>query len=193
MGPRPRPHSLVMMPTPFIVRSGEFPEREAHWLMRARETLIDVHPRRLAEWALGRVAWERAMAARGQATLAPQWLGHQQVSGYAGRFSISHTPDWAAAVVDKAEGLGVDIEVKGRKVSPEICQRMAHVTDQIDDPLSLWAIKEAAYKTLPAEIQSKVWLNSIAILNESFEVAGLSGRWCLYEHPDLVVCVAHRV
>jgi 4'-phosphopantetheinyl transferase EntD len=178
------------MHPPIIIATGEHLEREAQWLERARETMPDVHPRRQLEWALGRVAWELAMAAQGFVDPTAQWRGHQRVEGSALRFSLSHTKGYAGAWVGQHVGMGLDIESRTRAISEEIQTRMAHAEDLTLAPLELWCLKEAAYKSLPAEIQQRIWLNSIAIKATSFEAMGMEGRWDLHPHEGLIVARA---
>lgn len=178
------------MNPPVIIATGEHPEREAQWLARAQESMPDVHPRRQAEWALGRVAWELAMAAQGLEDPAPVWRGHQRVEGSALRFSLSHTKGHAGAWAGHFLGMGLDIEARTRMIAGEIQERMAHSDDIGLAPLELWCLKEAAYKALPKEIQERIWLNSIAIRETSFYVMGMEGHWDLPAHSAMTVARA---
>jgi 4'-phosphopantetheinyl transferase EntD len=87
--------------------------------------------------------------------------------------SLSHTKTAAAALIaDKSsyKSVGIDIELCGRKIKPEIIERISSPHDHDEDPLKLWCAKEAAFKALvnsgmmprapefsSIEIQKELW------------------------------------
>ena len=114
------------------------------------------HPQRTRDFALGRIAAHRSMAAIG-APVAPV-LAHADRSpiwpaGLVG--SITHAGGLAAAAVARAsdcEGLGVDIERLGRPRWQELVRRIAdeHERDWIADDearfIAVFSAKESVYK-----------------------------------------------
>jgi 4'-phosphopantetheinyl transferase EntD len=189
----PGPHDLRSLSTvPTIVFRNQHPTQEAFWLAQAKRLFPDAHPNRQMEWALGRVAWEVSMRQHGRPTSHVEWVGHQQIAHSPVRFSISHTAGWAGAWITTFDGVGLDIELRSRMVSPEIERRIHHARDMALTPLELWTVKEAVYKSLPRELQEKIWLNSIAVTDGEFEAQGMRGAWQLHPHEELTVAKAWR-
>lgn len=189
----PGPHDLRSLSTvPTLVSTNQHPVQESFWLAEAKRIMPDVHPNRQIEWALGRVAWEVSMRQHGRPTSHVEWVGFQQIANSPVRFSISHTTGWAGAWITTFEGVGLDIELKTREMSADVQKRMKHAADMKLTPLELWTVKEAAYKSLPKELQEKIWLNSIAVTDGVFEVEDLKGEWQMHPHGELVVAKAWR-
>lgn len=167
------------------------------WLDRAKITLGEVHPGRQNEWALSRFALEqRLLELSGITALDKEFDGYQRLKDLPDWiFSLSHTKEWAGAWVLPSQhcaGLGLDLELKSRKISHEVFQRMHHPDDMNLDLAVLWAVKEAAYKSLPVDIQDLIWLNSIKVKRGTFEVRGHTahGVWNIFPHEHLVVAAA---
>lgn len=184
---------------PILIHRDDFPELLRQWEARAHEELPDVHPNRQREWALGRVALARAFKSQGIDLELGRchWVGHQELMERPDlRFSLSHTRDWAGAVVVDARcGPGLDVELLGRAVPEQVQSRLQHAQDLSTlAPLELWCAKEAIYKCLPADAQEKIWLNSIRVGRGEFTVDGfaLSGSWERVEHSQLMVVQALR-
>ncbi len=167
-------------------------EKLAGWELKARVALGEVHPNRLREWALGRLALETALAREGVPLGA--WDGcaeaFQRIPGLDGwRFSLSHTDGHAGAwvVPEQGMGIGLDIELKRRAMDPAVGERLRAPGDAGYDPLLLWTVKEAAYKALTTEQQKGVWLNRLVVEEGRFRVEGApqEGRWLTWPHPEL--------
>lgn len=123
-------------------------------------------PRRVAEFAAGRAAARRALAALGVASAPLTWMhGDRDVAWPAGFVgSISHTQGLAAAVVARSgldawgaplAGVGLDVEGAeplGDELVPRIClpgelaSLAGHAAPPAGWPKVLFAVKEAAYK-----------------------------------------------
>lgn len=166
------------------------------WLKRARREMPEAHTKRQHEWALAREALQGAMLIPGAELNVESavFVGFQQVEQFPDwRFSLTHTDGWAACwAIPQCElkGIGLDIELKTRQISSEISERIAHEDDVSLDPLQLWAIKEAAYKTFSPADQQGLWLKDVSVGPESFELAGVTGRWQCDAHKDLWVIKA---
>lgn len=179
-----------------ILREGEFPFLEAVWKKKAEATMSELHPNRRREWVNGRVALTAAFQKFG-VSITPQdeFTGYHNITRLPEYvFSISHTPGHAGALVFKGNHHpGLDIEKRDREVSAEILERFSHPGDEKFHPLLLWATKEAAYKTLPKEIQEKIWLQGIKVIDGSFSGEGFLGSWKEIAHPELVIVEALRL
>jgi len=179
-----------------IMREGEFPLLEAIWDKKAGVIMKDLHLNRRREWVNGRVALTEAFRKHGiSITPEDEFEGYHKITRLPEYvFSISHTPGFAGAIVLKGNHHpGLDIEKREREVSDEILQRFSHPQDEKFHPLLLWAAKEAAYKTLPKEIQEKVWLQGIRVRDGSFSGESFIGSWKEIAHPDLVIVEAFRL
>ena len=179
-----------------IMREGEFPLLEAIWKKKAEVIMSDLHPNRRKEWVNGRVALTAAFQKLGiSITPEDEFIGFQKIARLPEYvFSISHTPGFAGAIVLKGEhSPGLDIEKRDREVSEKIRERFSHPEDGKFHPLLLWSAKEAAYKTLPKEIQEKVWLQGIRVQDSSFSGEGFVGSWKEIAHPELVIVEAFRL
>ena len=178
-----------------IIRAGENPELEKMWMEKAQKAMARFHPNRLTEWVNGRVALTIAFRQAG-ISISPQneFSGYQTIKGFEEySFSISHTPGWAGALLIKGnQQPGLDLESKDREVDENVLERFSHPDDHNLDGLLLWSAKEAAYKTLPKEIQEKIWLQSIQIGAGTFSGEGFSGTWERVKHTELVIVEALR-
>jgi 4'-phosphopantetheinyl transferase EntD len=178
-----------------ITRVAEFPLLEAIWNKKAEATMKDLHANRKKEWVNGRVALTEAFRRLGiSITPEDEFEGYQRIKRLPDFvFSISHTPGFAGALVMKGNfHPGLDIEKREREVSDQILERFSHPEDEKLHPLLMWSVKEAAYKTLPSEIQEKIWLQSIRVRDGSFSGDGFFGSWKELAHPELVVVEAFR-
>ncbi|MES2526110.1 MAG: hypothetical protein V4598_03460 [Bdellovibrionota bacterium] len=178
-----------------IIRAGENPDLEKMWMEKAQKAMARFHPNRLAEWVNGRVALTIAFKQVG-IDISPQdeFSGYQTIKGHEEySFSISHTAGWAGALLIKGNKWpGLDLEPKVREVDENVLERFSHPEDHNLEALLLWSAKEAAYKTLPREIQEKIWLQSIQIGAGTFSGVGFSGTWERIKHPELVIVEAFR-
>ncbi len=178
-----------------IVKSGENPEIEKIWMEKAQAKMARFHPNRLREWVNGRVALTIAFKNM-MIDIGPtdEFLGYHQIKGHEDfHFSISHTGNWAGALLVKGkENPGLDIEGKTRVVDEKVLERFSHPGDHNIEALLLWSVKEAAYKTLPKVIQEKIWLQSIQVGAGTFSGEGFHGSWKKCEHPDLMIVEAFR-
>lgn len=178
-----------------IVREGEFPLIEAIWNRKAEEVMKELHPNRRKEWVNGRVALTVAFQKHGQSiTPADEFQGYHQLTRLPEyQFSLSHTPGFAGALVMKGQhSPGLDIEKRDREVTDQVRERFSHPEDEKFHPLLLWSVKEAAYKTLPTDIQEKIWLQSIRVRDGSFSGDGFFGSWKEIAHEKLVIVEAFR-
>lgn len=188
------------MLNPTIVKEQDFPELHQQWMERSFEILKDVHINRRKQWASGRVALSEAFRAIGVDVdlLKCHFEGHQKIKELSEwRFSLSNMDGYAGALVvpeNSTNGLGLDIESATREVREEVLKRISNSRDiKSYSAIEKWCVKEAAYKTLPSEVQKKVWLNNICVLENTFKVDGfaeLNGAWRNHHHSDLVVVVA---
>jgi phosphopantetheinyl transferase (holo-ACP synthase) len=127
------------------------------------------------------------------------FVGHQKILGLPQwMFSLSHTKEYAGAWMAPQQvglGVGFDIELKSREVTEEIFKRFHHPDDINMNLTNHWAVKEAAYKSLPQDIQEKIWLNSIKVKRGSFEVSGqaVRGEWKILPHEKLIMACAIRL
>lgn len=168
---------------------------------RSFDFLKDVHINRRKQWASGRVALSEAFRARGVQVdlLKCHFEGHQKIQELPEwRFSLSNMPGFAGALVvpdEPQRGLGFDIESAKRVVKDEVLKRITHSRDiKSYSTIEKWCVKEAAYKTLPSEIQKKIWLNNISVQENLFQVDGYAeiiGHWRQQPHSELVVVMAH--
>jgi len=169
------------------------------WLVIAHQRMKDVHANRYKEWALARLCLEKCFHDLGYHLKPHEFVfknenlleGFQHLS-----FSLSHSKNWAAAFVGStqlARLVGVDIELKNRKVPDNVKHRLTNKSDQIKNPLELWVIKEAAFKSLPRLAQEGIWLNNLVVKESSFELEGspFKGSFELQEHTDVLVAKAY--
>lgn len=178
-----------------IIKSGENPGLEKIWMEKAKAKMARFHPNRLKEWVNGRVALTIAFRNINIAiSPADEFIGYQQIKGYEEySFSLSHTGDWAGALLVKSDkNPGLDIENIDRVVDDNVLERFSHPGDHNIESLLLWSVKEAAYKTLSKDIQEKIWLQSIQVGAGTFSVEGLQGSWEKCEHQELMIVEAFR-
>lgn len=177
-----------------LIQSGYYPKEEKKWKEIGKLRLGDVHPNRLREWALGRVALERLLISIGiELHSTDEFINHQKLLKFPNiRFSLSHTSDYAAVwfiYEGVHHGVGIDIEKQDRSISKVLFQKFHNLKDIDLEPLKLWIVKEAAYKALPKAIQQKVWLNSITVSKSTFKVDGhrIDGLWSIsVDHTVLI-------
>lgn len=169
-----------------VLRFDEIPEQEfTPWHEEAIKRMSDVHANRKREWALARVCLARTFAEHGIRLEPSQAIfkNHHELTHLAAwRFSLSHSKDVAAAWLmpaNQVRSLGLDVELVGRKVPPQVKARLSHPQDEKLSDLALWGLKEAAYKALPSLAQQDIWLNRIIIRDHAFELEGspFKGTW----------------
>ena len=170
-------------------------------MARSFEILKDVHTNRRKQWASGRVALTEAFRARGVEIdlLKCHFEGHQKIKELPEwRFSLSNIQGFAGALVvpeKQNSGLGLDIESATRVVKDEVLKRITHGQDiKSYSTIEKWCVKEAAYKSLPNEIQKNIWLNNISVLESTFQVDGYAeiiGHWKQQPHSELVIVMAN--
>lgn len=174
-------------------------ERFEKWHTLAINRMPNVHSRRREEWALARLCLEMCLEDLGH-FLKPSEIvfknNHfiEKIDHLS--FSLSHTKSWAAAFVApvaRARQVGLDIELKGRKVPDNVKHRLTNPLDISLSPLELWVIKEAAFKSLPTIAQQGIWLNHIIIKEEAFEVENtpFKGSYRLDQSEDLIISQAY--
>jgi phosphopantetheinyl transferase (holo-ACP synthase) len=185
---------------PFILEENSTREMD-EWIQIAKNFFQGAHPNRLKEWSLARIALKEELA-RQKISIDVKKTEIEHYQKFKGHpewmFSLSHTRTYAGAWVLPTKlclGLGLDLELKDRKISPEIQKRMLNSGDAHLDPLTLWSVKEAVYKSLPQEAQERIWLNSIRVRSENFSVDDFphSGEWKVFSHPELFVTAAARL
>ena len=96
-------------------------------------------------------------------------------------FSISHADGaagcWLLHDPDGRYRIGLDLELRSRRISQAVTGRFRNPEDQITDELQLWCTKEAAYKTLPAEMQTSGRFSEIKIMSASdFQFQEIKGH-----------------
>lgn len=168
------------------------------WRDEALKRMPDVHKNRIAEWALARLALAQCFAEQG-INLIPRecvFKDHQTIASLSTwRFSLSHSKDVAAAWLEPAakyRGLGLDVELRDRKVPPQVKARLQHPLDLAMKDLELWSLKEAAYKALPPLAQQDIWLNRLIISDQTFtlENSPFRGAWSLFQEAEVVIAKA---
>jgi 4'-phosphopantetheinyl transferase EntD len=108
--------------------------------------------------------------------------------------SLSHTPNWGAAILGNSSqyrSLGIDIELKHRPVSPQVMKKISHPDDLSLEPIEIWAGKEAAFKALmnTGVFPNPVEFASIQLASNKWhhEKSGLHGEWEVRQESELVV------
>jgi 4'-phosphopantetheinyl transferase EntD len=178
-----------------IIRAGENPDLEKLWMEKAEKQMARFHPNRLKEWVNGRVALTLAFRKMNlDISPADEMIGYQKLKAHEDfTFSLSHTPGWAGALLISGDFQpGLDLENKDREIDENVLERFSHPGDEKLSPIILWSAKEAAYKTLPKEIQEKIWLQSIQVSQGKFSGEGFSGTWEELPHGELTVITAFR-
>ncbi len=168
------------------------------WLDLAHDRMRDVHVNRYREWALARFCLELCLEEMGLYRKPRDLVfktdhaleGLPQIS-----YSLSHSKSWAAAFVaptQMARQVGVDIELKTRKVPDNVKHRLLNSKDQVTDSMKLWVIKEAAFKSLPRLAQEGIWLNNIVVEEGSFflENTPFKGRFEVTEMSEVLIAKA---
>lgn len=176
-----------------ILTPADRPDLLEMWEKAAEDVLGDAHPGRKAEWALARVALQLALENFNfHLTPSKRIIGHQLIKDFPEvRFSLSHTKGFGGAWVHEGSGaIGLDIEKADRPLNEEIAERLKHPDDVQLPLMQLWTIKEAAYKCLPPEIQSKIWLHKIAVKEKAFIAEGVQGPWAIREERGLLISQA---
>lgn len=175
------------------------PDRLEVWLRLAHARMKDVHANRYKEWALARLCLELCLEDMGLPRRAQELVfknehlleGIPSVS-----YSLSHSKTWAAALVAStqiARLVGVDVELRARKVPDTVKHRLLNPKDHPREAMELWVIKEAAYKSLPRLAQEGIWLNNLIVGENSFELEGspFRGRFELTGLSEVLLAKAY--
>jgi phosphopantetheinyl transferase (holo-ACP synthase) len=175
--------------------------QETEWEQLVTSVLGDsVHPKRVHGFCLSREALRLCLGERDN-HLAITDLVLEKYSAVKGHpsltISLSHTPEWGAAVVGEVKdfiSVGIDIEPMGRIVKPAIVERISHPEDINFNPLSVWSLKEAAFKALmnTQKFPNPVEFSSLKISQGEWTHAPsqIQGEWKLEEAHGLVVALA---
>jgi 4'-phosphopantetheinyl transferase EntD len=145
-------------------------------------------PRRVAEFAAGRAAARRAMAALGLAP-APIPMGADRApvwpEGLAG--SISHAAGVAVAALRRGGGLGLDVEEDAAlepALWPLICTpaelAAAPMADRGRHVRRVFAAKEAVYKAQYAVSRRLIGFDAVEV---RFDATGFRARFTRHEAP----------
>lgn len=174
---------------------------ENQWGQLITSTLgTEVHRDRAQGFCLAREALRECFSQRGQLLSIGdiRLKNYHQVLGFdSWTLSLSHTKDWGAAVLaslNEVQSVGIDIEPIGRVVKPMIVDRISHPDDLALPPLTLWAVKEAAFKALmntelfahPVEFSSLL----IRLFGWEHPDSGLGGEWKVSEQDGLCLALA---
>lgn len=92
-----------------------------------------------------------AMMGRDDLTIEHDAAGQPLLHGW--NLSISHTRGWAAIMLSRRHGVGVDIEYRSDRVS-RVADRFIRPDEQrdtLDEQLICWSTKETVYKLLSEE------------------------------------------
>jgi phosphopantetheinyl transferase (holo-ACP synthase) len=175
--------------------------QESEWKQLVTSVLGDgVHPKREHGFCLSREALRLCLGERGT-QLAISELVLEKYSAVKGHptltISLSHTTEWGAAVVGETQdfiSVGIDIEPMERIVKPAILERISHPEDINLNPLSVWSLKEAAFKALmnTGHFPNPVEFSSLKISHGQWIHAPsqIQGEWKLAEEHGLVVALA---
>lgn len=111
--------------------------------------------------------------------------------------SLTHSHEWGAALVGNLKeyvSVGIDVEARSRTVKPAILERVSHPLDHALLPIEIWALKEAAFKTLmnTGKFSQNEEFSSIQITDGFWlhSPSNTKGEWKLGPHHDLVVATA---
>ncbi len=160
----------------------------------------EVHPERALSYCLSREALRACLREQGVDLQIPHLIvtDHHKISiaeDYT--LSISHTKNWGAAVIGsrlKYLGLGIDVELKDRAIKSAVLDRILHSEDQVLEPLTIWCLKEAIFKTLmnAQRITNPVEFSSIQVTSRGWTHADSKsmGDYQMVDHPKLVIALA---
>ncbi len=113
--------------------------------------------------------------------------------------SLTHTNTLAAAVTtdqELIESVGIDLEARNREMKTGILKFFLREDDQIENPLELWCLKEAAFKALSPlyHEEKQLVLKDICIRNDGSFVLdskqGLSGYYQLRKEQGHYLALA---
>ena len=111
--------------------------------------------------------------------------------------SLSHTSEWGAAVIANVNefiSVGIDIEPLSREVKPKIVERISHPEDSKLPALSLWTLKEAAFKTVmnTGKFEHPFEFSSLKISQGKWvhESSHTQGEWKLEEQHGMLLALA---
>lgn len=89
--------------------------------------------------------------------------------------SLSHSRNFAVAFIASQncyQSIGVDIELRQRKMQPNVLKFFINSDDEYLDPLELWVQKEAAFKAISPMIATpNLTLKMITIKKQSFSLS----------------------
>lgn len=173
---------------------------DAQWHELIRLSLgTGVHSSRQKGFCLGREALRECLRARGFDVP----IGELQLENYRSvkqvptmTVSISHTPEWGAAIVGDTESyfsVGIDVEPFERVVKTAILQRISHPQDIKLEPIMTWSLKEACFKALmnSNKFDTPMEFSSIQLLDKTWMhfPSKTQGYWETSRQKDL--CLAY--
>lgn len=123
--------------------------------------------------------------------------------------SLSHSKNFGAAVIESkknAISVGIDIELSSRKFNPSISRHFVNNMDSkesINDTLSLWSKKEAAYKAISPIIKNQlngkqlvlkdIWIqqNKFGLIDSSKALGTIEFKTERINELELIVTTAY--
>lgn len=160
----------------------------------------DIHPKRAMGFCLARAALRKCLNEKSIQLPIHEIIleGYGAVKGQSSlTISLSHTPEWGAAVVANANeilSVGIDIEPVQRIVKPMILERISHPQDLALPALSIWSLKEASFKALmnTGKFTQNVEFSDLKISENKWMhvLSQTEGEWKLEEKQGLVVALA---
>lgn len=185
----------------YRLKNSLIPSEEDSWKQLVTESLgVDVHPKRALGFCLAREALRECLSTLnihlGVKDLVLK--GHSEVQGVEEiQVSLTHSSDWGAAVLARSSeiiSVGIDLEPLSREVKPLILARVSHPEDLDLSPLSIWTLKEAAFKALmnTKRFEHPLEFSSIKIGDQvwSQKESGISGEWKLIHEEGQLVALA---
>ena len=162
--------------------------------------VLKSHPNRQRDWYVSRLALIAAFKSIGESKSFIDLVFHdyQRLSLESRwKFSLAHTDSCGCAwVVPSGSllGLGVDVENRHRELSVSLQKSLKTKDDISLDAISLWNIKEAAFKSLGRETQGDVTLSKIVATQNRFSILGFdeSGTWQQQISGDFLQAFAWR-
>lgn len=185
----------------FRLKNTLIPSDDSSWKQLVTDSLgADVHPKRALGFCLAREALRECLKTLNQPLSIPELVlkGYGELQGFPGlKLSLSHSADWGAAAIttdSRIVSLGIDMEPLERVVKPMILGRIAHPHDLDLSPLSIWALKEAIFKSLmnTLKFENPLEFSSIQIGDGVWtqSESQISGEWKLEQIEGQLVALA---
>lgn len=112
--------------------------------------------------------------------------------------SLAHTKSCGAAILADNKiykSVGIDIELKERKVTQAVRERISHPEDANLKNIELWCLKEAAFKAIMNTLffAAPIEFSSIKIGQNywAHSPSGLSGEWELHDLNIFTLALAY--